>query len=188
MDAIRELVKDFEYDRISAGFPGFIADGIVHTAPNLGTEHWQNTDLPKLLTDTLGKPAVVANDADMLGLGVIRGQGFEMVVTLGTGFGTAFYKNGKLLPHLEIAHHPIKNDETYDQYIGKKALKQVGESEWNSRLAYILKVLKRVFNYDHLFLGGGNAKLINFPVAENITIVSNLDGIDGGAKLWDATN
>lgn len=181
---IQELVKDFSYDKIAVGFPGYIKNGIVITAPNLGTESWQQTDLAKRLYNTLAKPARVINDADMQGLGLISGKGFEMVVTLGTGFGTAFFKAGMLLPHLEIAHHPIKKDKTYDEYIGASSLKKVGKKAWNKRIRFILGILKSVFNYDTLYIGGGNAKKINFKLDKNIKIVSNIEGIDGGARLW----
>ena len=184
LKTIRELVKDFTYDKIAAGFPGYVKNGIIQTAPNLGTEAWAKTDLAKKLHEVLGKPARVINDADMQGLGLISGKGFEMVVTLGTGFGTAFFKDGMLLPHLEIAHHPIKKDKTYDEYIGTKALENEGKEKWNKRVKYILSVLKTVFNYDKLYLGGGNAAKINFKTDRNIKIVKNIDGIDGGAKLW----
>ena len=184
INTIKELVKDFGYTKIAAGFPGYVKNGIVITAPNLGTEVWANTNLAKKLNDVLRKPARVINDADMQGLGLISGKGFEMVVTLGTGFGTAFFKNGMLLPHLEIAHHPIKKDKTYDEYIGAKALKIEGPAKWNKKVKYILAVLKTVFNYDTLYIGGGNSKKINFKLDSNIKIVTNVDGIDGGAKLW----
>jgi polyphosphate glucokinase len=184
VQTIQELVKDFTYDKIAAGFPGYVKNGIIQTAPNLGTDAWANTNLAKKLHEILGKPARVINDADMQGLGLISGKGFEMVVTLGTGFGTAFFKNGMLLPHLEIAHHPIKKDKTYDGYIGAKALKAEGKEKWNKRVKYILSVLKTVFNYDTLYIGGGNAKKINFKPGSNIKLVTNIDGIDGGAKLW----
>ena len=181
---IQELVKDFQYDKIAAGFPGYIKNGVVKTAPNLGTEQWANVNLAQLLSDKFQKPARVINDADMQGLGLISGKGFEMVVTLGTGFGTAFFKNGNLLPHLEVAHHPVKKDKTYDEYIGKAALKDKGEEKWNKRVAYCLEIVKTVFNYDTLYLGGGNAKKITFKLDDNIKIVANIDGIDGGARLW----
>ncbi|HEX7903698.1 MAG TPA: ROK family protein [Chitinophagaceae bacterium] len=181
---IQELVKDFTYDKIAVGFPGYIKNGIVVTAPNLGTESWQQTDLAKKLHEALSKPARVINDADMQGLGLINGKGFEMVVTLGTGFGTSFFKNGTLLPHLEVAHHPVRKGKTYDEYIGAKALEKIGKERWNNRVKYILGILKTVFNYDTLYIGGGNAKKINFTLDENIKIVTNIDGIDGGARLW----
>ena len=182
--ALQELVKNFTFDKIAAGFPGYMKNGVVLTAPNLGSEYWTGVNIAQRLSETFQKPARVINDADMQGLGLISGKGFEMVITLGTGFGTSFFKNGALLPHLEIAHHPIKKNKTYDEYIGAKALKKIGKKKWNKRVKYILAVLKTVFNYDTLYIGGGNAKKINFTLNENCKIVSNIDGIDGGARLW----
>lgn len=181
---IQQLVADKKFDVISAGFPGYIKQSVIYTAPNLGTEYWKGVNLAKLLEKKLGKPARVGNDADLLGLGIVKGKGFEMVVTLGTGFGSAFYQDGKLLPHLEMAHHPIRKDKTYDEYIGQKALDRIGRQKWNERLQFVLSVLKMVFNYDTLYLGGGNAQKIDFPLEKNIKVFTNVDGIDGGARLW----
>lgn len=184
--AIKELVQNFPaYEKIAVGFPGYVKDGIVSTAPNLGTNYWQNINFAKLLMDTLGKPAKVINDADMQGLGVVSGKGLEMVVTLGTGFGTAILKNGALLPHLELAHHPIAKKQTYDEYIGDKALEKIGLKKWNKRMKMIIGVLQTVFNYDTLYIGGGNASKLDFILAENIKIVTNKEGIHGGARLWE---
>lgn len=185
LKTIKTLVQNFPvYDCISVGFPGYVRDGVVKTAPNLGTELWKNVDLKKMLSDALGKPTRVVNDADMQGLGVVNGKGFEMVVTLGTGFGTALLMDGYLLPHLEIAHHPIKKDVDYDVYIGDKALEEIGVKKWNRRVQKVIEILKTVFNYDHLYIGGGNAKKMNFKLDANMTIISNKDGIKGGARLW----
>jgi polyphosphate glucokinase len=150
----------------------------------LGTPKWKGILFSKLLSDVLSKPVRVLNDADMQGLGVVSGNGLEMVVTLGTGFGTALFLEGNLLPHLEIAHHPLSKDRTYDGYIGNKALLEVGLEKWNRRMKKVIDVLKTVFNYDHLYIGGGNSKKISFETDETITKVSNLDGIRGGAKVW----
>ena len=184
LEVIKQLVTGLEFDCISCGFPGSIKNGIIYTAPNLGTELWEGTDWPKALTKALKKPAKSVNDADMLGLGVAKGKGFEVVVTLGTGFGTSFFLDGHLLPHLELAHHPLKNKKDYDQVIGDKALKVKGKKKWNKDVQFALSVVKTVFNYDTLYLGGGNAKKIDFELDKNIKIVTNLEGIDGGAKLW----
>lgn len=185
IEAIVELTRNFqEYHRVSVGFPGYTRQGIVHTAPNLGTPKWKGVNFCKLLSDVLNNPVRVLNDADMQGLGIIKGVGLEMVLTLGTGFGTALFFEGNLLPHLEIAHHPFSKDRTYDAYIGDKALSDAGLEKWNKRLKKIIDVLKTVFNYDHLYIGGGNSKKISFETDETITLVSNLDGIKGGAKVW----
>ncbi|KVV16173.1 ROK family protein [Flavobacterium sp. TAB 87] len=185
LEAIQTLVKNFKgFDKISVGFPGYIKNGIVLTAPNLDQETWSNVNFSEQLSKLLGKPAKVINDADMLALGVISGSGLEMMVTLGTGFGTAFALDGKLLPHLELAHHPITTKKSYDEYIGDNAYDDVGKKKWNIRLKKIISILKTVFNYDTLYIGGGNAKHINFELDANIKVVTNKDGIDGGAKLW----
>ncbi|MDR6942313.1 ROK family protein [Mucilaginibacter pocheonensis] len=184
--AIKTLVKDFPaYDKISVGFPGYVKNGVIQTAPNLNTKLWAGTDLSKKLAEALGKPTQVVNDADMQGLGVVSGKGLEMVITLGTGFGTALLMDGHLLPHLELAHHPFKDgDTTYDKYIGEKALEKYGKERWNKRIQKVFKVLKTVFNYDTLYIGGGNSDLLTFKLDKNMKIVTNADGIKGGSRLW----
>jgi polyphosphate glucokinase len=185
MEVIRALVKNFpEYDKISVGFPGYVKQGVIKTAPNLGTPAWKDYDLENELAKMLNKPAKVVNDADLQGIGVVSGKGLEMMITLGTGFGTALLQDGKLLPHLELSHHPVKNDKIYDEYIGEKAYQSNGEKIWNERIAEVLEILKTVFNYDHLYISGGNAKKINFKLDDNITVVNNREGIKGGANLW----
>lgn len=185
VDTIKNLVKGFpQYDKVSVGFPGYVRQGIIITAPNLGTDMWANVNLAKRLQEELGKPARVVNDADMQGLGVVNGKGFEMVVTLGTGFGTALLQDGYLLPHLELAHHPIGKKDSYDEYIGEKAFEKLGKEKWNKRMQKVIKILKTVINYDYLYIGGGNAKNLDFPLDNNMKLVSNKDGIKGGARLW----
>jgi polyphosphate glucokinase len=185
LKTIRQLVANFPpYDRISVGFPGYVKNDVVYTAPNLDAESWKKIAFADQLTQALGKPAKVINDADMQGLGIVSGKGLELMITLGTGFGTAFLNDGKLLPHLELAHHPITKTKTYDEYIGDKALIKEGDEKWNERMKRVLDVLKTVFNYDRLYIGGGNAKKIKFSLDSNITIVTNKEAIDGGVKLW----
>jgi polyphosphate glucokinase len=184
IEATKKLVKDFPaYNCISAGFPGYVKNGIIKTAPNLGNDAWKDFDLAKELGKELGAPAKVVNDADMQGLGVVDGSGFEMVITLGTGFGTAFLLDGHLLPHLEISHLPIKKGD-YDDYIGEKALEKEGKEKWNERMEKVFKILKTVFNYDTLYIGGGNGRKINFKLDDNMKLVTNEDGIKGGSRLW----
>lgn len=189
LNTIRELVKDLpEYDRISAGFPGYVRDGVVKTAPNLGTEYWQDFDLQNHLASMLNNPCKVVNDADLQGIGMVSGKGLEMMITLGTGFGTALLMDGKLLPHFEIAHHPVKTDKDYDQYIGEAAYNKKGKDHWNYRLKKVFAILKTVFNYDRLYISGGLAKNIDFELEENMFVVNNREGIKGGARLWSQSS
>ncbi|MFC1224689.1 ROK family protein [Pedobacter sp. BG31] len=186
VNGIVDLVKPFPqtYNRISIGFPGYVKNGIVKTAPNLAKNKWEDVDLAQRVADVLGHPVRLVNDADQQGLGVVDGKGFEIVFTVGTGFGTALLFDGELLPHLELAHFPINKEEDYDDYIGNKAFEKIGAERWNKRLKKIIEIYKTVFNYDTLYIGGGNSKHIDFKLENNIKLVTNRDGIKGGAKLW----
>jgi polyphosphate glucokinase len=183
---ILELVRDLkDYDRVSVGFPGYVRNGVVYTAPNLGSEYWGKIDLGQQVSNALSRPVRLVNDADQLGLGVVSGKGFELAVTLGTGFGTAVLVDGYLLPHLELSHHPISKDRNYDEYIGEKALEKEGKQKWNKRMSKVLAVLKLVFNYDRLYLGGGNTDKLTVTLDDNVHLFTNKEGIKGGARLWE---
>lgn len=185
LEVIKEISSRFlTYDKVAAGFPGFIKEGVVKTAPKLGNDYWHNYPLAENLTQLLNKPAMVINDADFQALTLTKGKGLEMVITLGTGFGSALMLNGVLLPHLEMSLHPFTKKKTYNDYIGKDALKKKGKKKWNKRMKKVMEVLKTVFNYDFLYISGGNAEYINFQLDKNVTIVGNKDGIKGGAALW----
>lgn len=185
LPALDDLVAQLSaFDRVSVGFPGVIRDGRVLTAPNLSTADWRGFQLADKLTRRWDRPVRVCNDADMQGLAVVQGYGVELVITLGTGVGSALFDNGRLLPHLELAHHQVARGNTYEQYLGNRALKKVGRKRWNRRLERVLVVLKALVNYDRLYLGGGNARLIRFTPPRDVRIVSNRAGILGGIALW----
>jgi polyphosphate glucokinase len=175
-----------KFDRVSVGFPGAVRRGQILTAPNLGTEVWSGFDLQSALADLWKKPVRVMNDADVQGFGAIKGHGVEMVLTLGTGAGTSLFFNGQIAPHLELAHHPISGKKDYDQYVGRVALEKKGKKAWNKRVQHVLEVLRTVVNFDHLYIGGGNAKAISFELPSDITVVPNSDGLTGGIALWRA--
>ncbi len=173
------------FDRISIGFPGVVRDGQVLTAPNLGTESWRNFPLAASLTDKLSKPVRMLNDAEVQGLGVIAGKGLECVITLGTGMGFSIFQDGRPAPHLELSQHPIHKGKTYDQFLGIVAYRNVGRKRWNRRLQRALACITTLVGYDILYIGGGNAKNIEFDLAPNVKPISNSAGITGGVRLWD---
>jgi polyphosphate glucokinase len=173
-----------DFERVSVGFPGYIRDGRVLTAPNLGSEVLAGFDLQGALTQQWGKPVRVLNDADVQGFGAIKGHGVEMVLTLGTGAGTAIFRDGEIMTHLELAHHPVSDGKTYDEYIGNAAREKKGKKAWSRRVAKVIEILREVVRFDHLYLGGGNAKDITFRLPPDVTIVPNTDGLTGGIRLW----
>ncbi len=185
VDAIARMVDALPaHGRIAVGFPGMVRDGVVRTAPNLGHDGWRGFDLAAALAKALGKPTRVGNDADVQGLAVIRGVGVEMVVTLGTGFGTALYDHGRLCPHLEISQQPFRKGETYDQQLGNAARKAVGDDKWNRRVRKAIANLRTLTHFDHLYVGGGNARKLAGRLPADVTVIDNAAGLAGGAHLW----
>jgi polyphosphate glucokinase len=174
-----------QFDRVSIGFPGVVRADFVLTAPNLGTKEWHGFRLGAVMTQDLGKPVRMLNDASIQGLGVITGRGLECVLTMGTGMGFALFQDGQIAPHLELSQHPIRKRKTYDEYVGEVALETVGRWRWTKRVRNIIGILETVITYDSLYIGGGNAELIEPPLPANVKIVSNTAGITGGVRLWD---
>ena len=186
VSAIISLASDLpSYDRISVGFPGVVREGVTYTAPNLGTSEWRDFNLAQAVSDGLGKPTRVVNDADMQGLAAVIGEGIEFVITLGTGFGSALFLNGQLLPHLELGQHPAHKDQTYDKYLGNAARKKVGNKRWNRRVEGAIHNLHTLICYDLLHVGGGNSRRITFDLPDHIRLVDNRLGLLGGIALWE---
>jgi len=180
LEELHKLLPHF--DRVSVGFPGVIKRGITLTAANLHPG-WVGFQLQKELEKRWKKPARVANDAAVQGYGAIKGDGVELTLTLGTGMGSALFTDGRLCPGLELGHHPWRK-KTYEDYIGRRGLDKYGKKEWNLLLQDAIVQTSALFNWDHLYLGGGNTKKINFVPGENVSIVPNETGLLGGVKLW----
>ncbi|MGA2528570.1 MAG: ROK family protein [Acidimicrobiales bacterium] len=200
VEALAGLVAPLpSFDRVSVGFPGVVRKGLVLTAPHFVTKTgapgeppvpkllaaWTGFDLASALSSSFGHPVRVCNDADLQGLDVVSGSGLEFVVTLGTGVGTALFLDGKLTPHLELAHHPFRRGQTYDEQLGDTPLRRIGAKKWRKRFDEALVNFQSLLNYDKLYVGGGNARLLVGHVGPSVTIVDNLAGILGGIKLWE---
>jgi polyphosphate glucokinase len=199
VETLRQLVEPLPaYDRVSVGFPGMVRDGRVLSAPHFVTESgpgsqtvpelleaWTGFDLAGALEAALGKPTKVVNDADLQGAAVVKGKGLELVVTLGTGVGTGLFFHGRLTPHMELAHHPLHKDESYNDYIGNAARKRIGDKKWNKRVKLAVETLDALFFYDQVYVGGGNSKRVTADLGPKATIVDNEAGILGGIKLWE---
>lgn len=173
------------FDRITIGFPGVVRSDTVLTAPNLGNELWHGFKLASVMSEKLGKPVRMLNDASVQGLGVISGHGVECVLTMGTGMGFALFVDGCLAPHLELSQHPFKGGKNYDEYVGARTIEKVGPRRFNKRVRKVIEVLETVVMYDVLYIGGGNARLLEPPLPKNVKTVSNKAGITGGVRAWD---
>ncbi len=185
VEALGVLVKPLPgFDRVSVGFPGVVREGRVLTAPHFGNDIWRGYPLTAALRKKWGKPVRLLNDADMQGFAVIQGKGLELVVTLGYGVGTAVFRNGELMPRLELAQHPVFGAKTYNEYIGDRVLKRIGKGPWNKRVRQALDWLVTLLNPDRLYIGGGNARLVNFKLGKTMKKVPNEAGLLGGIALW----
>ncbi|MGA2571847.1 MAG: ROK family protein [Terracidiphilus sp.] len=171
-----------DFDRASVGFPGVTKHGTTYTAVNLH-RLWFAFPLQRELEKRWRRPVRVANDAAVQGYGAVKGRGVELTVTLGTGVGSSLFTDGKLCPGLELGHHPWKK-KTYEDYLGRRGLDRFGRKRWNKWLQEAIAQTLATFNWDHLYLGGGNAKKIDFKLPPNVSIVSNKEGILGGVALW----
>ena len=181
LDKLKAQVPSF--DRVAVGFPGVVKRGITYTAANLHPK-WVEYNLQAELEKRWKRPVRIANDAAVQGYAAIQGNGVEMILTLGTGLGSALYTDGHLCPGLELAHHPWKKDKTYEDFLGKRGLKKHGAKRWNKLVGEAIAQTAATFNWDYLYLGGGNSKEIRFKLEKNIKIISNQDGLLGGVALW----
>jgi polyphosphate glucokinase len=186
LHALEKLVAPLPaFDRISIGFPGVVRDDHVVTAPHFGNKAWRGYPLAAALAKRLERPARLLNDAEVQGLGIIAGRGLEVVLTLGTGLGSAVFTDGRLAPHLELAQHPLYDGQTYNEYVGNEALHRHGKKKWSRRVLKMIGAVNTLLHYDTLYLGGGNAKNFVASLPRNLRIASNANGITGGVHLWD---
>lgn len=188
-EAVLDVVKRMlsakpRFDRVSVGFPGVVVDGVVMTAVNLGTQYWKGYDLRAAMERLLGAPTRVINDADLQGHGVIEGRGVELVLTLGTGLGSALFVDGRLVPNLELGHQPFKKGKTYEQRVSDAALKRIGKRHWIRRVHEALDQISIVFNPRVIHLGGGNAQHLKRQLPPNARLFTNVEGMTGGLRLW----
>jgi len=186
------------WDRVSVGFPGFVRAGRVLTAPNLSTKDGPGSKLSRKLADAwagfplafelegrLGAPTRLSNDADMHGLAVISGKGLELVLTLGTGLGTAVFLDGTPTPHLELALMPFEGRGTFQDQLGNGARRRIGNRRWSERVLAAVEMFDALLHIDRLYVGGGNAKKLTVDLGHRVEIVDNAAGILGGIKLWE---
>ncbi len=186
LKVIRGMLRDKKgHGRISVGFPGVVVDGVVRTAANLGTKAWRGFDLQSAISTMTDLPTRVVNDADLQGYGVVEGKGVELALTLGTGLGSALFVDGRLVPNLEMGHHPFRDGDTYEELVGEASMDDIGKKAWRRLVLEMIDELQALFNYRLLHLGGGNARKLNVELPANVRPFVNVEGMTGGVRLWD---
>lgn len=202
LDLVAELADQLPAaGRVTVGMPGMIRHGVVVATPHYVTragprtrvlpelvDAWSGFDMRRALEDRLGVPARVLNDAEVHGAGVIAGAGLELVLTFGTGLGNAMFDGGVLAPHLELSQGPVRWGLSYDEYIGEHERLRLGDAMWSRRVRRVVEVLRPVYLWDRIYLGGGNSRRIVPTVlarlGDDVVVVPNSAGIIGGVRVW----
>ena len=162
VDTIGEIVRHFDWNGpIGSGYPGVVKNGVIYTASNVD-ESWIGYDLQQGLERLTGNAVYVMNDADAAGIaemkfGAGRGRdGMVMMITLGTGIGTAVFIDGKLVPNLELGHIEVngKDAEWYASGIARER-HNMSWKEWAKHVDLYLYTLQKLLSPDLYIIGGG---------------------------------
>ena len=175
--AVKEAVAGRTYDRVSIGYPGPVVDGRPSLEPkNLGGG-WMRFDYRA----AFGKPVRIVNDAVMQALGSYEG-GRMLFLGLSTGLGAALVLDGLVHP-LEVAHLPYEDGGTYEDFVGLRGLKRLGQKRWEKHVETVVAILKHGLQVDYVMLGGGQSrKMESFPAGARLG--TNKHAILGGVRLW----
>ncbi|MGS2641879.1 polyphosphate--glucose phosphotransferase [Streptosporangium sp. LJ11] len=162
---VAEIVEHFAWDGpIGVTFPGIVVDGVARSAANVDKD-WIGTDARQLFTKATGLPTAVLNDADAAGLaevaaGAAKGRtGVVMLLTFGTGIGSALLIDGRLVPNTELGHLEIRGKEAE-----KRASDQAREAhdldwdEWAEKVQEYLEHVEALFSPSLFIIGGGVSK------------------------------
>lgn len=165
-EVVRELVLDFEYTGvIGCGFPAVVQHGVAKTAANVH-ENWIGTNINLLINEVTGCRTYALNDADAAGMaemafgaGCNANRGVVIVITLGTGIGTALFNDGQLVPNTEFGHMKIRDKDAETR--ASDAARQRKEMTWKkygARLSEYLTEVENLFWPDLFIIGGGVSK------------------------------
>jgi polyphosphate glucokinase len=184
-------------DRLGVGFPGLLRSARVVWVNSLSratpggsldddlARQWVGFNLVDALTAAFGCPVRVANDADVAALACVSGHGLECVITLGTGLGFSLVQDGILLPHLELSGAPFLDGRDFEAVLGNAALEADGQDAWTAHVRTAVEVLRGFVYFDHLYVGGGNARLLQpGSLGDDVSLVDNANGLLGGYRLW----
>jgi polyphosphate glucokinase len=165
-ETVAEVVEHFEWDGlVGAGFPAVIRGGTVCTAANIH-ESWIETNAEKLFGEATGRPVYVLNDADAagmaemrFGMGQQRQKGVVILITIGTGLGTALFVDGRLVPNTELGHIEIRGKDAERRASdAARQRKDMTWKEWGGKFNEYLTHMERLFWPDLFILGGGVSK------------------------------
>lgn len=165
VETIARTVKHFDWKGpVGCGFPAPIVKGRVKIAANI-SKKWIDLEIGKLLSEATGCPFTVANDADVAGLAEMRTgagkdrTGLVIVLTLGTGIGSALFVDGRLVPNTELGHLEINGKEA-EKWAAEavRTKERLSWKKWASRIDACLERVQLYFWPDLIIVGGGASK------------------------------
>ncbi len=164
-DVVRQLTEHFDWTGpVGVGFPGVIQKGVIKTAANLD-KSWVDVDGDKVFTEASGCDVVMINDADAAGLAEMRfGAGVDVpgtviLLTLGTGIGSAVFSNGVLMKNTEFGHLELNGKIAEERASSRiKEEKDLSYKEWGKALEKVLQEIEKLFWPNLFILGGGISK------------------------------
>ena len=164
-ETVAKICKHFSWKKsLGIGFPGVVRKGVTLTAANIH-EEWVGLNAAKSIKKVTGRKTCVINDADAAGLAEIAfgvgkdRQGVILLVTIGTGLGTAIFTDGRLLPNSEFGHLQI--DGVDAEWLASDAARKrekLSWKKWGQRLNHYLQTMEKLFWPDLIILGGGVSK------------------------------
>lgn len=170
-------VEGWEFDAVSIGYPGPVADNRPLKDPiNLG-KGWVRFDYEKAFKC----PVRMINDAAMQAIGSYEG-GRMLFLGLGTGLGTTVILDGTVVP-MELAHLPYRKDRTFEDYVGDAGMRALGKPRWRRHVERVVDMLLAATVTDYAVLGGGNVRHIK-ELPPKTRRGSNANAFRGGFRLW----
>lgn len=164
--AFAEIIAFFNYKGpVGCGFPALVKNGVALTAANID-KSWIGTNVEKVFGEVCGDPVYVTNDADAAGIaemryGMGKGEnGLVILITIGTGLGTAVFHKGVMIPNTELGHLKWNNGKSVEQYCssGARERLKISRKAWAGRFNEYLEHLELLFSPDLFILGGGESK------------------------------
>lgn len=185
LDTLVEIAQSLDaHDRVSVGINGLVHAGRIYAIPVTTDPDFRGFDLVGRFRRRIRRPVRVLNDAQMHGLGFIRGRGVEMAITLGTGLGSSLFIDGKLGPHVQFLAAAGGEDVKGGDY-GDLALEALGRKKWSHRVERLIDLLRRLTNFDHLYVGGGNASKLKLDLPRDVSRGDNSAALLGAVRMWE---
>ena len=194
-EVVAEIARRFSWKGpIGCTFPAVVKDGVAYSAANVD-DAWVGTNGQQLLSKKTGCPIILLNDADAAGIAEMQfgagkdRPGVVIMLTFGTGIGSAIFADGQLVPNTEFGHMEVRGKDAEDRAADRiRKDKELSWEKWAKRVDEFLDRMELLFSPDLFIIGGGVSKkhqkylhLLNTRAEIVPAQMLNEAGIIGGA-------